>query len=262
MLLRSEPARRATTVLALTVGLVGVDVGAAPALRVCVADIAYPPSITLDPRNPGTRERQFVEAGRLAGVAVSLHYAPIRRCHRMVRDGELDVVYMAATPESLPAYRFPLNERGQPDRALRLKEETVLLVQHHGQTARWDGLRFSAPVRLGTRAGLRMAHEAARSHHLSLADDSAADAEQALRMVAAGRYDFAVLLEVDLRGQATTLGQLGLEVLPQPMARFDGFMVGSLRLAPDRLPALEAWWRALPRLAPVPGPASRPSGPR
>ena len=218
------------------------------ALRVCIANLAYPPSITLDPANPGTRERQFLEAGRRAGVAVTLHYWPIKRCHRMVREGELDAVYLAATPESLADFRFPMDRQGKPDPRLRIKEEVVVLVRRRGDGPTWNGTQFSAPPRLGTRAGLRMAREAARLRGLEI-DDSAFDTPQVLRKLHAGRHDFAVLLEVDLRGQEGLLEELDLERLPEPLARFDGFMAGAPGLAGPSLAALQAWWRALPGAA-------------
>lgn len=256
--MRPWPDRR-LMLAGLMVSLAGAA-QATPVLRVCIADIAYPPSITLDPQKPGLRERQFLDAGRAAGVMVRLQYAPIRRCQRMVRDGELDVVYMAATQESLTRYQFPRDERGALDRSLRLKEEAVILVQRRGQSIRWDGQRFSGPARLGTRAGLVMAQEAVKERRLALTDASAADAEHALRMVAAGRYDFAVLLEVDLRGQGKRMKALDLEALSEPIARFDGFMAGSPQLSAERQAGLQAWWRALPHwVAPA---ANRPPAPR
>ncbi|MBB5205724.1 hypothetical protein HNQ51_003051 [Inhella inkyongensis] len=216
-----------------------------PGLRVCIANLAYPPSITLDPANPGTRERQFLEAGRRAGVAVSLHYWPIKRCHRMVLEGELDAVYLAATPESLADFRFPLDRQGRPDSRLRIKEERVVLVRRRGASLGWDGRQFAVPPRLGTRAGLRMAREAARLRGLDI-DDTAFDTPQVLRKLHAGRHDFAVLLEVDLRGQDALLNDLALERLPIPLARFDGFMAGSPALSGPALASLQAWWRELP----------------
>jgi hypothetical protein len=128
----------------------------------------------------------------------------------------------------------------------------VVLVRRRGPGPSWDGLQFSERPRLGTRAGLRMAREAARLRGLGI-DDSAFDTPQVLRKLHAGRHDFAVLLEVDLRGQGRLLNELGLERLPEPLARFDGFMAGSPGLRGAALSALKAWWQALPRKSPDAG---------
>ncbi len=82
-------------------------------LRVCVADLAYPPHITLDLAHPGLGERRIVEAGAAVGVHVEVSYLPIRRCHRMVLEGEMDLVYLAATSQSLAEYRFPRTPQGR-----------------------------------------------------------------------------------------------------------------------------------------------------
>lgn len=227
--------------------------GAAPSapaeLRVCIANLAYPPSITLDPRHPGTRERQFVESGHSVGLRVSLHYWPIRRCKRMVQEGELDALYLAATPGHLSDYRFPRDAKGQLDRGLRIADEAVILVRRKGAGPQWDGQRFSAPPRLGTRASLQMALEAARLRGLGI-DESAFDAAQVLRQLGAGRHDYAVLLRADVRDKQALLDELGLEVLAQPLASFDGFMAVSPKWPASRQFLVQAWWQALPHWQP------------
>lgn len=238
------------TAVWLALLLHGATPSASAELRVCIANLAFPPSITLDPKHPGTRERQFVESGRSVGLQVSLHYFPIRRCKRMVQDGELDALYLAATPMHLAEYRFPRDAQGELDRALRIADEQVILVRRKGMVANWDGHRFSlAKPRLGTRASLQMAVEAARLQGLGI-DESAADAVQALRQLAADRHDFVVLLRADVRGKQALLDELYLEVLPTPLASFDGFMAVSPKWPPARQFMVQAWWQVLPQWRP------------
>ncbi len=219
------------------------------ALRVCVADLAYPPHITLDPDRPGLAERRIVEAGKAVGVRVDLSYLPIRRCHRMVLEGEMDLVYLAATAQSLGEYRFPLTPQGQPDRALRISQEAVVVVVRRSDPVDWNGKRFASPPALGTRAGLRMAREAAERLGLSV-DDSAFDAAQVLRKLQAKRHDAVLLLQADVEQQAGLMRELDLVALPKPAATFDGYMAASPKLSPAREAALKAYWKALARWKP------------
>jgi len=242
-------------ILVLGALVAGAGLRAAPttpdlgALRVCVADMAYPPYITLDPAHPGLAERRLVEAGAAVGVRVEIAYLPIRRCHRMVRDGDMDLVYLAATPQSLAEYRFPRTAQGQPDRALRIAQEHVVVVVRRADPVVWDGKRFGQPPALGTRAGLRMAREAAERLGLAV-DDSAFDAAQALRKLQAKRHDAVLLLQADVEQQGTLMKELDLLALPKPAATFDGYMAASPKLHPGREAALRAYWKALPRWKP------------
>lgn len=218
-------------------------------LKVCVADLAYPPYITLDPQRPGLAERRILETGAAVGVRVDMTYLPIRRCQRMVFAGEMDLVYMAATPGNLAHFRFPLTSKGQPDRALRIAQETVVVVVRRGEPVAWDGKRFASPPSLGTRAGLGMAREVADRLGLAL-DDSAFDAAQALRKLQAKRHDALLLLQADVALLADLMRELDLVALPQAAASFDGYMAASPRLPADREAALQAYWKALPRWKP------------
>jgi hypothetical protein len=114
-----------------------------------------PPYFYRDVQKPGVFNRLLVDAGRHAGVAVSVLRLPSARCRLALASGEADAMPLPAIPAYLDQLEFPLGSHGQLDPASRIGRIQFLLLRRRGETPDWDGQRLNPPgIVVGVRRGV------------------------------------------------------------------------------------------------------------
>lgn len=220
--------------------------------RVCVGDIAVPPFVLATPGRLGTAERLAIEAGRAAGLNVSLLRLPHRRCQLMVESGEADAVFLSAVPRNLERYGFPMRE-GQVDAALRAARVRIIWVRRMDQSLSGEaaGLRVDgrppAELLVGIRSGFRFGAAQAEQLGMKL-DDSAFHATQLLRKLQARRFDVVMSIyeEVAPLLEQPEFGDL-VAVSP-PLLQLDYYLAVRRELPAAAQQRVRRWWQAIGRL--------------
>ncbi|MES2262228.1 MAG: hypothetical protein V4724_27220 [Pseudomonadota bacterium] len=220
-------------------------------LRVCVLDEDYAPFSFPAREGPG----QFLlrRAIERQGGALEITHVPWRRCIEGVRAGTYDAVLGAAANASFFSFlSFPERDgRADPRRSLGSLEFRVM--QRRGEAPRWDGQRFSAvegPVLYG--AGIVIVRDALARQGVD-ASDNAKTSAQLMRMLVAHRADAIVVRQHEaqkLMREAEFQGRLDL--LPQPLVAFDGYLAVRREWKEAYPPYVEAVWDEIGRLRAAP----------
>ncbi|WP_269632507.1 hypothetical protein [Pelomonas sp. BJYL3] len=218
----------------------------AAALQVCVGDVAVPPFLSGDARNPGITERLMMDAGRQLGMQVELLRWPARRCFEQMRLGTVEAGVGAAIPANQQEFDFPGGTSVDPQ--MRIARAAIVLVRRQDQAIGWDGRLLerpaSGPLRVGARAGFRAAVEAIR--RLGLEPSPGPNQTlQVLRMLQLGRLDLAVLVqdEADIllaRPEFRSLVQM------DPPLLVSDFYVMTIRQLPEsQRQQVQRWWELM-----------------
>jgi hypothetical protein len=252
-MVRRRPALIALAAL-LTAGHIGASAGAPAArpLRVCVLDTPVPPYFNLDAGHTGWSERLMLETGRSLGLRIEIRTEPVRRCLKMLEQGETDAIIAAPVAENLALMRFPMKADGV-DRERRLVSVNLVWVKRRDSPTDWDGqamtgLPPNAPrLKVIVRAGLGVGVNAVTDLGYEI-EESGANIHSALRMLNAGRFDLLLgvqeLVNVSLRDPA--LHQL--VVMSRPLMRLDFYVAASRRLDPASMAHFERWWQLMGEL--------------
>lgn len=205
-------------------------------------DSPFPPFLNNDPERLGLSEKLMKLAGRNAGLDVQFTRLPIARCRALVQDGAFDAFIAPEAAAALPNLQFPRLADGSIDAGRRLVQVRMRWVQRVDATWTWDGSAvegFPPEGRVGFRQGYLGGVPAVRALGLRL-DQTAASAEQLLRMVALGRLAAAVLIDVELDAALRTHAHVALRVLDKPLRveLYHAAVSGHSSKA-----HAEAWWR-------------------
>jgi len=223
--------------------------------QVCVADVSTPPYLSDKSDPPGIFERLLLDAGRQAGLRLSLLRLPNKRCTQMLASGQVDAAIAAPSRGAMAIAQFPMRN-GSVDPERRLGQLQLVWVKRAESPITWDGHHLAAIPDLllvGTRRSLQAALEPL--HDLGLrVDDSALNTPQLLRMLALKRIDLAVTLEGEanfaLQDQNAQLKSLA--VLQKPLSRVDYYVALKPHSTPDEQAAAEALWAAISVLRDLP----------
>ncbi len=218
--------------------------------RLCLATVPIPPYLTLDEKQPGVGERLLMDAAKQAGLNLAFEVFPAKRCRLRMVQGQADALLLAPTEGNLLEYQFPM--RGAAvDTSRRIASAQLVWVKRQDSPLEWDGYRLQgvqrATLKVGTRTSVRIASESLKTMGLKV-DDTAFDAAQLLRKLAAGRVDAAVILREEALALAPELARQNLLIVPQPLLSSDFYLAIRPGLTAARQAQAEAWWDAIGKL--------------
>jgi ABC-type amino acid transport substrate-binding protein len=244
------PQRAARLLTAVAAGLWAAASVAQPLpVKVCLPDIDAPPFLHRDTSRPGIFNRLLIDAGREAGLQVTILRLPSARCRLALNTGEADAMTLPAVPAYLDELDFPLNPQGQPDVAARLGRLQFLLLRRRGEAALdWDGVRLSKPgLVVGIRRGVTTLVD--RLHGLGVTvDDQAFAVDQLLAKLQARRIDLAAMSREEFAAAKPS----GIEALGQPLISTDLHLATGRRLASPLRERIAAWREQIARLRDLP----------
>lgn len=176
--------------LALVTGMVA-HAAKAPPLRLCFEDVDQRPWST-----PGGKGLNFELLKRVElRLNEQFIYSPKpwKRCINELRLGQVDAVVGAADSVDRRAWsRIPQLPDGREDPARALFEDAALVFLRAGGNGSWDGQELNAPGKLVlVQSGYLVAQQLREKGYI--AHDSVKSAADALRMLAGGSYDVAIL---------------------------------------------------------------------
>lgn len=236
--------RRAVALLAALGPLAAC--AAAEAVTVCLPDIDAPPYLYRAPERTGLLQRLLTEAGRDAGLQVSVLRLPSARCQLALNTGEAQAMPLPAEDAHLAQLDFPVGAQGQVDSAMRLARIQFLLLHRRGEAAGWDGRALSpARVVVGVRRGVATLVERLSGLGAAL-DDRATANDQLLAKLSVGRIDLAAMSREEF--QALAPGRPGIEALPQALIDTELHLAVSRRLSDAVRERLPAWRDRIARL--------------
>ncbi|HEY8876360.1 MAG TPA: hypothetical protein VIN03_02280 [Roseateles sp.] len=234
--------------LAGLVASAGLSAAAAPPvpIRVCLPDIDAPPYIHHDANRPGIFNRLLADAGREAGLQVTLLRLPSARCRQALARGEADAMPLPAIPTYLETMDFPIGPHGQLDSAARLGRIQFLLLRRRGEAADWDGQHLiPAGIVVGVRRGVTTLTEKLQGLGVAF-DDKASANEQLLAKLLAKRIDMAAMSREEYLALAA--GQPAIEALPLPLISTDLYLAVSRQLPEPTRERIAGWREQLSRL--------------
>lgn len=182
--------RRLCLVLVL---LAGLDAHAAkePPLRLCFEDVDQRPWSTPDGKGLNFELLRRVESH----LNEQFTYAakPWKRCLSELKAGQVDAVVGAADAVERRAWsRIPQLPDGREDPARALFEDSALVFLRVGGSASWDGRELVAPGKVVVvQSGYLVSQQLREKGYIP--HESVKSAADALRMLASGSYDIAVL---------------------------------------------------------------------
>jgi len=223
-------------------------------IKVCLPDIDAPPYFYREVQRPGVFNRLLVDAGRQAGLAVTVLRLPSARCRLALASGEAEAMPLPAIPAYLDQLEFPVGPQGQLDSAARIGRIQFLLLRRRGEMPDWDGQRLSpAGLVVGVRRGVTTLAEKLQGLGAVL-DDKASANEQLLNKLLARRIDLAAMSREEFLAVAAT--QPTIEALPLPLISTDLYLAVSRRLPEATREHVAAWREQVVRLRD--SPAYRP----
>lgn len=162
-----------------------------PPLRLCFEDVDQRPWST-----PGGKGLNFELLKRVQShLGEQFHFAakPWKRCLSELKLGQVDAVIGAADAVDRRAWsRIPQLPDGREDPARALFEDSALVFLRVGGHASWDGQELVAPGKVVVvQSGYLVAQQLRERGYI--ARDTVKSAADALRMLASGGYDVAVL---------------------------------------------------------------------
>jgi polar amino acid transport system substrate-binding protein len=176
--------------LALVTGMAS-HAATQPPLRLCFEDVDQRPWST-----PAGKGLNF-ELLKRVEIHLNEHFIyspkPWKRCINELRLGQVDGVIGAADSIERRAWsRIPQLPDGREDPARALFEDAALVFLRVGGQGSWDGQELAAPGKLViVQSGYLVAQQLRDKGYL--AHDSVKAAADALRMLASGSYDVAIL---------------------------------------------------------------------
>lgn len=231
-------------------------------VRVCLPDIDAPPFFHRDTHRPGVFNRLLTDAGREAGLQVTVLRLPSARCRLALASGEADAMPLPAIPAYLEELDFPRGPQGQLDSTGRVGRLQFLLLHRRGEAVDWDGQRLNPPgVLVGVRRGVTTLVDRLQSLGARL-DENAVANEQLLSKLLARRIDLAAMSREEF--QAVAAAQPGIEALPLPLVSTDLHLAVGRRLPEALSERIGAWREQLARLRDLPayrGDAVKPRAP-
>lgn len=242
------PARRLAFALA---GVLAWGAQAHPVpVRVCLPDIDAPPFVYRDAARPGIFDRLLTDAGRQAGLKVTVLRLPSARCRQALARGDADAMPLPIIPAYLAELDFPLGPNGQPDSATRMGRIQFLLLRRRGETGPdWDGQRLNPPgLTVGVRRGVTTLSDRLQALGVTL-DDRTSSVEQLLNKLLVRRIDLAAMT----REEFLAANASGVEALAQPLASTDLHLAASRSLPGPARERLAAWREQIVRLRDAPG---------
>ena len=217
-------------------------------VKVCLPDIDAPPYMYRDTGRMGIFNRLLTDAGREAGLQVTILRLPSVRCRLALNTGETDTITLPPIPVYLDLLDFPLGPQGQPDSALRVGRIQFLLLRRRGEGLDWDGVRLSNPkVVVGVRRGVTTLVERLQGLGVTV-DDQAFAVDQLLAKLRAGRVDLAAMSREEFQAARPS----GIEALGQPLLSTDIHLAASRRLASPLRERIAAWREQIARLRDLP----------
>jgi polar amino acid transport system substrate-binding protein len=230
--------------LALLTGM-SAHAGKEPPLRLCFEDVDQRPWST--PNGKGLNFDLLNRVKLLLNEQFIYSAKPWKRCLSELKSGHIDAVIGAADAVERRSWsRIPQLPDGREDSSRALFEDAALVFLRVGGNASWDGRELVAPGRVvvvqsGYLVGQQLRDKGYVAH------DTVKSAADALRMLAAGSFDVAVLqgLEASRLAQhdARFKGRVQQAALPYSTVHLH-LMVGSTtyRRDPQRI---EAIWQAI-----------------
>lgn len=235
---------------AAATGLWAVLAAAAEPLpvKVCLPDIDAPPYMVRDTSRPGIFNRLLIDAGREAGLQVTILRLPSVRCRLALDTGEADTITLPPIPTHLDTLDFPLNAQGQADTTVRLGRIQFLLLRRRGEALGWDGVRLSQPgLLVGVRRGVTTLVDRLKGLGVAV-DDQAFSVDQLLAKLRARRVDLAAMS----REEFQAANPAGIEALGQPLFSTDIHLAASRKLASPLRERIAAWREQIARLRDLP----------
>ncbi|XLZ67996.1 transporter substrate-binding domain-containing protein [Massilia sp. SR12] len=188
--MRSPSFRVLFALLALSVGM-AAHAAKEPPLRLCFEDVDQRPWST-----PGGKGLNFELLKRVEShlnEQFLFSAKPWKRCLSELKLGQVDAVIGAADAVERRAWsRIPQLPDGREDPARALFEDSALVFLRVGGNGSWDGRELLAPGKVVVvQSGYLVAQQLRERGYI--ARDTVKSAADALRMLASGSYDVAVL---------------------------------------------------------------------
>jgi polar amino acid transport system substrate-binding protein len=240
--------RRFAILLALTAALVApaapCEAAAAP-LRLCYEDVPQPPWTMPDGSGLNIELLKRVEA--LLGERFILSQRPWLRCMEETRLGRMDGMIGGADSPDRRAFSVPpLLPDGSPDASKALYLDNVNLFLRSASGAAWDGKTLHNPRGIVvTQRGYFVA-DLMRERGQKVID-TVKSADEALRMLASGSADVAVLMEHSVGDMLQDDPRFRGHIVksPVPFTAFPFYLLIG-RACYDKNPArIEAIWGAI-----------------
>jgi polar amino acid transport system substrate-binding protein len=245
-------------VLALALcGLAGLA-RAEDALRLCGTVTHVLPEATwqaagIKPGAAGLGRDALVAAlfEQLTGLPTSVTYMPSRRCSTETAASRMDgVMGLSALPQRQAVMRYPM-KGGQIDRERRLSTFAYHWYARAGTGWHTDGHALTGPMAeplVGVIEGYSVATLLGRDGYRLQTVSAGADA--LMRMLAKGRFDLAVLLDIEVAQVLAKTPELAKDVerLEPPYAVRDYYLVLSPGLVEQRPEVAQRLWDAVPKV--------------
>ncbi|USX27689.1 hypothetical protein NHH73_05125 [Oxalobacteraceae bacterium OTU3CINTB1] len=231
--------------------MLAVSVRAAPLdLTVCVFDQPFSPMTF--PDGCGQSLELLRRASALQPVAVRQLVAPRSQCMNRLRNGQVNAMLAAFTPERTAYGAYPM-KGAQPDPGRGVGELNFSVFRRQGDTVDWDGQRFIGLGRQPVGAQPDLLHMPMLREMDVVIDDSGSSVDQVFAKLA-GKRVAAVVTERDEGGELMARKYRGqIEMLPAPFQKTPIYLIVNKDFYQKHQPQVEAYWQAIAQARLTPG---------
>lgn len=219
-------------------------------VTVCVFEEPFSPMTF--PDGCGQSLELLRRASALQPVAIRRLVAPRSQCMTRLRNGEVDAMLAAFTPERTAYGAYPM-KGAQPDPRRGVGELNFSVSRRRGGTVGWDGQRFIGLGRQPVGAQPDLLHMPMLREMDVVVDDSGSSADQVFAKLA-GRRVAAAVTERNEGGELIARKYRGqIEMLPAPFQKTPIYLIVNKAFYQKHQAQIEAYWQAIAQARHTPG---------
>lgn len=216
----------------------------AATLPICVPALEAPPYNYAAGRR-GLLPATLRQAAAKSAIAIDIRSYPIKRCHELLRLGQVSAAVVGYSQDAAALYLFPADAAQQPGGPSQLFELQVRLYRLKGNPANFDGRQFQYADRVGV-LHHSLALQAPLARHPVKVDYGNHTPAQHLEKLLARRFDLLLAIPEYLDPVIETSGmQDSVEKLPQVFMRLNVYLALSPRAGAAQLEMGRKMWRTI-----------------
>jgi len=231
--------------------MLGGALQAAPLdVTLCVFDQPFSPMTF--PDGCGQSLELLRRASALQPVTIRQLVAPRSQCMNRLRNGQVDAMLAAYTPERAAYGAYPM-KGAQPDPGRGVGELRFAVSRRRGGTVAWDGQRFIGLGRQPVGAQPDLLHMPMLREMDIVIDDSGSSVDQVFAKLA-GRRVAAAVTEREEGGELIARKYRGqIEMLPAPFQKTPVYLIVNKAFYQRHQAQIEAYWQAIAQARQTPG---------
>lgn len=213
-------------------------------LSVCVPALEAPP-YNYAAGQRGVLPATLKRAAAKNGIAIHIRSYPIKRCHELLRLGQVSAAVVGYSQDAAALYLFPADAAQQPGGPSQLFELQVRLYRLKGNPANFDGRQFQYADRVGV-LHHSLALQAPLARHPVKVDYGNHTPAQHLEKLLARRFDLLLAIPEYLDPVIETSdAQNMVEKLPQVFMRLHVYLALSPRAETTQLENGRKLWQTI-----------------